>query len=95
MRATLPALFQPSAMAGSTIETRLPCSIVSGNHSSRKARKYCSSSEVMKIGIETPISEAPMNRRSSRRFWRMAATTPAASPSTQANSAASRASSTV
>ena len=95
MRAMLPALFQPSAMAGRTMAARPPSSAVSGNHFSTKPKKYCKSSEVIKTGIDTPSSETPMNSRSSRRSLRMAAATPAASPSAQANSAASSASCSV
>lgn len=94
MRAMLPALFQPRAMAGRIMERKVPSS-VSGNALILKANRYCSSSATMKIGMETPASETPMNRWSTRLFCLMAAIIPVPRPSTQANSAASRASSSV
>ena len=94
MRAMLPAEFQPSTIAGSTM-ARKESNPETGKSLNLNANRYCKTSAVMKTGMDTPISAPPINRRSSSLFWRTAATMPATIPMIQATTAASRDSFTV
>ena len=83
----IPALLQPSTMAG-MITYRQSSKPATGSHRSLTAKRYWNSSADQKTGMETPRREKPMNRLSGSEYFLTAERMPAGIPTIQANRAA-------